>query len=65
VPYKLPIKKITNGFLNKSSNIMVLPRGQKKGTGAIAYMLKHIMRLQAVVKILTSKTRKTLNLLAK
>jgi hypothetical protein len=48
---------------------MVLPLGQKTGPEAIAplctYMLNHIIRLQAVVKIITNETARALNLLAK
>jgi hypothetical protein len=48
---------------------MVLPLGQKMGPGAIAllyiYMLNHIIRLQAVVEIVTSETARALNLLSK
>jgi hypothetical protein len=66
VPYKLAIGKM-NGLLSKSSNTMALPLGQKTGPGAIAplYILNYIIRLQTVVKIITNKTTRALNLLAK
>jgi hypothetical protein len=66
VPYKLAIGKMMNG-LSESSNTMVLPPVQKASPGAIAalYMLNHIIRLQAVVKIITNETARALNLLAK
>jgi hypothetical protein len=73
--YKLAIGKMTNGFLSKSSNAMVLPLGQKIGLGAITplyiyiyiyiYMLNHIIRLQDVVEIITNETARALNLLTK
>jgi hypothetical protein len=46
---------------------MVLPPGQKMGPRAITplYMLNHIIRLQAVVEIITNETTRGLNLLAK
>jgi hypothetical protein len=46
---------------------MVLPPVQKASPGATAplYMLNHIIRLQAVVKIITNETARALNLLAK
>jgi hypothetical protein len=67
VPYKLAIKKITNSLLSKSSSTTVLPLRQKTGPGTIAplYMLNHIIRLQAVVKIVTNKMARALNLLTK
>jgi hypothetical protein len=62
-------KKMTNGLLIESSSTMVLPPGQKMGPGAIAplyiYMLNHIIRLQAVVEIITNETARALDLLAK
>jgi hypothetical protein len=48
---------------------MVLAPGQKKTVLGLShpyiYMLNHIIRLQAVVKITTNKTAKSLNLLGK
>jgi hypothetical protein len=63
VLYKLAINKMINGLLSKLSNTIVLPTGQKMGPGAIApqFMLNHIVRLQAVVKIITDKTARALN----
>jgi hypothetical protein len=64
----MAIKKITNGLLSKLSHTMVLPFGQKTGPGGyytLIYMLKHIIRLLAVVKIITNETTRTLNLMAK
>jgi hypothetical protein len=61
VPYKLAIKKTTNGLLSKLFNTMVLPSGQKTGPGGyctLIYMLSHIIKLQAVVKIVTNETKK-------
>jgi hypothetical protein len=67
MPYKLAIGKMTNGLLSKSASTMVLQLGQKTSPGAITplYILKHIIRLQAVVKIITNKTTRALNFLAK
>jgi hypothetical protein len=58
---------MTIGLLNKSSSTMVLPLGQKMGPGAISplYMLNHIIRLQAVVKIIINETTRAFNMLAK
>jgi hypothetical protein len=66
VTYKLATGKMTND-LSESSNTRVLPLGQKTSPRAIAplYMLNHIIRLQDVVKIITNKTTRALNLLAK
>jgi hypothetical protein len=45
---------------------MVLPLGQRMGLGATPiYMLNSIIRLQAVVEIITNETARALNLLAK
>jgi hypothetical protein len=65
MPYKLAIGKITNGLLSKSSSTMVLPPGQKTGYRTPIYMFNHIIRLQAVVEIITNETARDLDLLAK
>jgi hypothetical protein len=41
MPYKLAIKKITNGLLSESSSTVVLPLGQETGPGAIAPLYIH------------------------
>jgi hypothetical protein len=61
-------KKMTNSLLSKSSSTMVLPPRQKMGPGATALLyicLNHVIRLQAVVEIITNETARALNLLAK
>jgi hypothetical protein len=62
-------KKMADGLLSKSSSTMVLPPRQKTGPRAIAplyiYMLNHIIRLKAVVKIINNETTRALNLLTK
>jgi hypothetical protein len=67
VPDKLAIKKKTNGLLSEISSTMVLPPGQKTSPGVIAplYMLNRIIRLQAVVEIITNETTRSFNLLTK
>jgi hypothetical protein len=45
---------------------MFLPPGQKTGSWSYCtpiYMLNYIIRLQAIVEIITNKTRRALNLL--
>jgi hypothetical protein len=58
MPYKLVIGKMTNGLLSESPSTMVLSPEQKMGHGAIAplYLLNCIIRLQAVVEIITNET---------
>jgi hypothetical protein len=68
MPYKLAIKKMINGLLSESCSTMVLPVEPKMGLGGCntpVYTLNHIIRLQAVFKIITNETARTLNLLAK
>jgi hypothetical protein len=54
-------------MMNESSNTMVLPLGQKTSPGTITalHMFNNIIRLEAVAKIITNKTTRSLNLLAK
>jgi hypothetical protein len=61
-------KKMTNGLLNRSSSTMVLPPGQKTVLGLshpYIYILNHIIRLQAVVEIMTNEAARALSLLTK
>jgi hypothetical protein len=56
-------KKVTNGFLSKSSSTMVLPAGQKTVLGLshlslYIYILNCIIRLQAIIKIITFCTQR-------
>jgi hypothetical protein len=59
MPYKRAIGKMTNGLLSESSSTMVLSLGHPY------IYANHIIRLQAVVKIVTNETTRVLNLLAK
>jgi hypothetical protein len=54
-----------NGLLSKSSSIVVMPFGPKTGLGAITPLYIHCIRLQADIEIITNKTTRALNLLAK
>jgi hypothetical protein len=61
-----PGEKITNGLLTHSVLWSCnLGKRQSWGFCTPAYMLNNIIRMQAVVKIITNETVRALNLLAK
>jgi hypothetical protein len=58
VPYKLAIKKMTNGLLSKSASTMVTcAEDGPWGYRTPLYMLNHLIRLQAVVEIITNESQ--------
>jgi hypothetical protein len=65
----LAIGKITKGLLSESSSTTVLPVRQKTVLGllhpCIYICSTRIIRLQAVVEIITNETARALSLLAK
>jgi hypothetical protein len=65
MPYKLAIKKITIGLLREFSNTMVLPPGQKTGPRAIVSLYLCSTTSSCYSLLLTNKTARSLNLLAK
>jgi hypothetical protein len=66
--FKLAIRKIMSGLLSKIIQYCGPATWAEDGSGHYhtpIYMLSHIIRLQVVVEIITNKTSKALNLLAK
>jgi hypothetical protein len=69
VPYKLAIGKIINGLPSESSSTIYGPvtwtEDRSWGYRTPIYMLNCIIRLQAIVEIITNETARALNSLAK